>query len=159
MPKKKLEPLLEEEVFLMLQRAADLQLQAISGLLKVFNLSPTQYNVLRILRGAGSDGLPCGEIGQRLITRDPDITRLLDRLEARGLVKRARQEQDRRVVQVWIAEEGLRLVDAMDVPVRNMHRERIGQIGRTKLEQLIALLDEVIAAARPESKEKGGADR
>ncbi len=144
---KAIRPLLEEEAFVMLQRAADVQMQAIAGLLKEYGLSPTQYNVLRILRGAGDEGMPCGEISGRMIKRDPDITRLLDRLEARGLVERERQQADRRVVQARITPQGLDLVDQMDDPVRGSHRSRLGSMSRTKLEQLVTLLNELVAAA------------
>src|SRR5262245_24239738 len=79
---------LEQEALLNLLRTADVCMQRITAVLKPFKLSHSQYNVLRILRGAGPDGLPCQEVAERMISRDPDITRLLDRLEARGLVKR-----------------------------------------------------------------------
>lgn len=85
----------EEELYLSLLRTADLLTRGVVHLLKDEGLTLTQYNALRILRGAGPEGLPCGEIGQRLVTRDPDITRLLDRLENQGLVTRHRHPQDR----------------------------------------------------------------
>jgi len=87
----------EEVTYLELCRTADILSRGVSEVLKVEELSPNQYNVLRILRGA-PEGLPCGEIGTRMITRDPDITRLLDRLEKRGLIVRSREAQDRRRV-------------------------------------------------------------
>src|ERR1700678_3235017 len=88
----------EQEAYLSLLRTTDaLQTQSEAGL-KDFGLTGTQYNALRILRGAGPEGLPCREIGERMITHDPDITRLLDRLEERGFVERARAKNDRRVI-------------------------------------------------------------
>src|SRR5207245_10164892 len=99
---------LENEVFLNLLRTADALLRDVEQILKAVELSHTQYNVLRILRGAGRQGLACQEIGERMLTRDPDITRLLDRLEARALVSRARGRADRRVVQTRITPAGLR---------------------------------------------------
>lgn len=87
----------EEAAFLDLLRATDMLSRGLIAVLKLEDLSMTQYNVLRILRGA-PDGLPCGEIGNRMITRDPDITRLLDRLEKRGLISRSRDTRDRRMV-------------------------------------------------------------
>lgn len=140
--KKKLEPLLEEEAFLHLQRTADAYLQLTVDFLKSYGLSPTQYNVLRILRGAGEDGLPCREIGQRMITRDPDITRLLDRLETRGWAERERLKTDRRVVVTRITADGLRLIDSIDEPIRALHRERLGRMKAERLRKLIALLSE-----------------
>src|SRR6266536_5283270 len=88
----------EQEAYLSLLRTADALQSSMESKLKEFGLTGTQYNALRILRGAGADGLPCSEVGERMITRDPDITRLLDRLQKRGLVERARGRGDRRVV-------------------------------------------------------------
>jgi DNA-binding MarR family transcriptional regulator len=107
--------------------------------LKTEDLSSTQYNVLRILRGA-PDGLPCGEIGSRMITRDPDITRLLDRLEKRGLISRHRETKDRRMVMARITPEGIQLLSQMDEPVREAHRAQLGHLGRERLRALTGLL-------------------
>src|ERR1700758_4863033 len=87
----------EEAVFLDLLRTTDMLARGLVTVLKTEEVSPNQYNVLRILRGS-RDGLPCGEIASRMITRDPDITRLLDRLEKRGLISRCRETKDRRMV-------------------------------------------------------------
>src|SRR5437762_5272460 len=111
----------EEAAFLDLLRTTDMLSRGLAHVLKNEDLSPTQYNVLRILRGA-PDGLPCGEIGNRLITRDPDITRLLDRLEKRHLISRCREEEDRRKVLTRITSEGLKLLAQLDEPVREAHR-------------------------------------
>src|ERR1700730_9772877 len=100
----------EEEAFLALQRTAD-QLQGrVAEWLKAFGLSPTQYNALRILRGAGEGGVACSEMADRMINRDPDITRLLDRLEKRGLARRSRDSKDRRIINAYITREGLQLL-------------------------------------------------
>jgi DNA-binding MarR family transcriptional regulator len=96
---------IEEELFLNIQRTADILLQEILDVLRPCGLSATQYNVLRILRGAGEAGVTCKEIGARLVTRDPDITRLLDRLEKRNLLTRARTREDRRFVSIRISDE------------------------------------------------------
>src|ERR1700689_3564024 len=88
----------EQEAYLSLLRTADALQSQVEGRLKEFGLTGTQYNALRILRGAGTDGLPCREIGERMITHDPDVTRLLNRLEDRGLVERTRARDDPRVV-------------------------------------------------------------
>lgn len=108
-------------------------------MLKGADLSSTQYNVLRILRGA-PEGLPCGAIAERMITRDPDITRLLDRLERRGLISRSRERKDRRMVRARIAPEGLALLARLDVPVQQAHRQQLGHLGRKRLEALAKLL-------------------
>jgi DNA-binding MarR family transcriptional regulator len=111
----------------------------LSPVLKTEDLSSNQYNVLRILRGA-PDGLPCGEIGNRMITRDPDITRLLDRLEKRALIARCRETKDRRMVMASIAPDGLKLLARMDQPVRDAHRSQLGHLGRERLRALTELL-------------------
>jgi DNA-binding MarR family transcriptional regulator len=129
----------EEAAFLELCRTTDLLARNLSQLLKVEELSSNQYNVLRILRGS-PDGLPCGEIGNRMITRDPDITRLLDRLEKRGLILRWRDTNDRRVVMAKIEPVGLKLLARMDEPVREAHRKQLGHLGRERLRALTQLL-------------------
>lgn len=133
---------LEEEVTLGLARTADAMARAADEVLKASGLTGTQYNVLRILRGAGSAGLSCGEVGSRMITRDPDLTRLLDRLEARELVTRARDGGDRRVVTTRITTAGLALLAELDAPVLAQHRKSLGHLGQEKLKALAQLLDE-----------------
>jgi DNA-binding MarR family transcriptional regulator len=113
--------------------------RGLTQLLKTEDLSSNQYNVLRILRGA-PDGLPCGEIGNRMITRDPDITRLLDRLEKRSLIGRCRETKDRRMVMARITPEGLKLLARIDEPVRETHRRQLGHLGRERLRALTSLL-------------------
>ncbi|HSF31330.1 MAG TPA: MarR family transcriptional regulator, partial [Candidatus Tectomicrobia bacterium] len=120
---------LEQEALLNVLRTADVLMQRISTVLKPFKLSHSQYNVLRILRGAGPDGLACQEVAERMISRDPDITRLLDRLEARGLVTRTREQKDRRVVTVRITPEGLRLLTQLDGPVEEADRRQLEHLG------------------------------
>jgi DNA-binding MarR family transcriptional regulator len=132
---------LEARVFVSLMRAADALSRGAEALLKPYSLSGTQYNILRILRGAGESGLACREVGCRLITRDPDITRLLDRMESRGLIARARETQDRRVVKTRITAEGLRLLAELDQPVRELHRRQWRQFPAKQLRQLSNLLD------------------
>jgi DNA-binding MarR family transcriptional regulator len=129
----------EEAAFLDLLRTTDLLSRHLTRVLKTEDLSPTQYNVLRILRGA-PEGLPCGEIASRMITRDPDITRLLDRLEKRGLISRCRETKDRRMVLTRIGPEGLKLLARLDEPVREAHREQLGHLGRERLRALTELL-------------------
>jgi DNA-binding MarR family transcriptional regulator len=129
----------EEAAFLELLRTTDQLSRGLVPLLKTEQLSPTQYNVLRILRGA-LEGLPCGEIGQRMITRDPDITRLLDRLEKRGLIARWRNSKDRRMVLARITPEGLKMLDRLDEPIQEGHRKQLGHVGRERLKALCELL-------------------
>jgi DNA-binding MarR family transcriptional regulator len=106
------------EVLVSLLRTAGLLARPIDDLLRPADLSHATYNVLRILRGAGAGGLPCREIGPRLVTREPDVTRLLDRLEKRGLISRARDATDRRVVTIRITTAGLAQLDQLDLDRR-----------------------------------------
>ena len=119
----------EEDAFLDLLRTCDLLSRAPAQLLKTEDLSSTQYNVLRILRGTPA-GLPCGEIASRMITRDPDITRLLDRLEKRGLISRCRETKDRRMVMARITAHGLKILTNLDEPVREPTVSNWGTWGR-----------------------------
>jgi DNA-binding MarR family transcriptional regulator len=135
--------LLEEETSLNLVRTADLLMQRLGDVLKPHALSATQYNVLRILRGAGADGASCKEVGNRMVTRDPDITRLMDRLETRGLIMRDRAKEDRRVVTHKLTPDGLALVNALDEPVEAAHQKALGHMSRAKLRELIGLLEEL----------------
>jgi DNA-binding MarR family transcriptional regulator len=152
-PKSKRAPqaALEARVFVSLMRAADALSRGAEALLKPYSLSGTQYNILRILRGAGDKGLACREIGCRLISRDPDITRLLDRMESRGLIARARETKDRRVVTTRITAEGLRLLAELDEPVDEMHRRQLGHVPAKQLRQLSQLLD--LARDRADAKD------
>ena len=129
----------EEAAFLDLLRTTDMLSRGLIAVLKTEDISSTQYNVLRILRGS-PEGLPCGEIANRMITRDPDITRLLDRLEKRGLISRCRQTKDRRMVMVRITPEGLKLLARLDEPVQEGHRRQLGHLGGDRLLALTELL-------------------
>lgn len=132
----------EEAAFLDLMRTTDVLSRGLVRILKSEDLSATQYNVLRILRGA-PEGLACGEIAGRMITRDPDVTRLLDRLEKRGLISRCRETKDRRTVMARITPEGLKLLARLDEPVQTGHRRQLGHLGR---ENLLALTELLLAA-------------
>ena len=130
----------EEAAYLDLARTMDALSRPVAQLLKTADLSPAQYNVLRILRGS-PEGLTCGEIADRTITRDPDITRLLDRLEKRSLILRSRHRQDRRVVRARITQQGLDLLASLDQPVRDLHRKLLGHLGTERLRALGELLE------------------
>jgi DNA-binding MarR family transcriptional regulator len=139
---------LEEEVFLNLQRTADALSRRLVETLKQSDLTPTQYNALRILRGAGDDGLPCREVGERMVTRDPDVTRLLDRMEARGFVARGRDGRDRRVITVRITEQGRSVLDATDPSVSALLVSALAHLGRERLRSLNELLEAARGAQR-----------
>jgi DNA-binding MarR family transcriptional regulator len=135
---------LEEEAFLALQRTASLLLQALGRALRGHDLTPVQYNALRILRGTGEEGLTCGEIGERLVSPGPDVTRLLDRLEQRGVVTRLRDAEDRRIVRARITQRGTTLLAELDEPVERALHELLGHLGPKRLRTLV----ETLAAAR-----------
>lgn len=134
----------EAEAFISIARTAALLSAELADVLKPYGLTPTQYNVLRILRGAGEAGLCRYEVGDRLVTPGPDVTRLLDRLEAAGLVHRARDPEDRRQVRTRISPEGLRQLAELDEHLLAHHRAQLGHLGEERLRLLIDLL----AAAR-----------
>jgi len=132
-------PCPEEAALLDMMRTCDLLSRGPAQVLKTEELSATQYNVLRILRGA-PQGLPCGEIANRMVTRDPDITRLLDRLEKRELISRSRETKDRRMVMAQITPAGLKLLAGLDAPIQEVHRKQLGQLGQERLRALAELL-------------------
>lgn len=133
----------EAEAALNIFKTAETLGQKVNEFLKDFGMTSTQYNVLRILRGAGCSGLPCSQLGERMITRDPDITRLLDRMEKNGWVVRQRGCQDRRVVIARITDEALALIGGMDQPLSEKLNSTLGQLGSHRLTTLISLLEDV----------------
>lgn len=136
----------QEEVILSLIRTTDRLSAPLSDVLRGADLSSSQYNILRILRGAaGEGGLPCGAISERMVRRDPDVTRLLDRLEKRGLITRARDEADRRVVRAMITPEGLSLLDSLDAPVNAALKRSLAHVPAQRLRDVIEALEELRA--------------
>jgi DNA-binding MarR family transcriptional regulator len=138
---------LEDQIFVALFKTADSLAAEADQLIKANGLTSAQYNVLRILRGAGPEGLPCNAIGERMISRDPDMTRLLDRMEKRELITRERQKEDRRVVKARITDEGLKLLKKMDYPIRELHKSQFAHMTSARLKTLMDLLTEVAAHA------------
>ena len=132
---------LEAEVFLNLMRTADALSRGVEEILKLAGLSHTQYNVLHILRGAGEQGLCCREVAERMITRDPDITRLLDRMERRGLLTRRRDSNDRRVITVRITTAGQKLLSNLDGPLSKHNRNLLSHMNEGDLRKLFELLE------------------
>ena len=131
----------EDEAFVNLLRTVDALMQGVATTLKPSGLSPAQYNVLRVLRGAGPDGLACREIGERMIAKDPDITRLLDRLEERDLISRSRDRADRRVITTRITDKGMRILKELDKPIEELHVKQLGHLGEQRLRSLVDLLE------------------
>ena len=131
----------EENLFLELLRTTDMLSRHMTQVLKAEDLTSNQYNVLRILRGAQPQGLPCSAIGDRMIAAEPDITRLLARLKRLKLIRQHRDRRDRRVVLTEITESGLELLEAMDPAVRSAPRELLGHIQGSDLAELIRLLE------------------
>ena len=136
----------EEEIFLGLRIAAARVVDPWRTFLKsTVQLTNNQYNVLRILRGSHPATLACSDISERMIDRDPDVTRLVDRLETRGLVTRSRSRRDRRVVEVGISDKGLALVRGLDAHVQRLPKALLGHLGVERLRQLRSLLEAVIS--------------
>lgn len=131
---------LAQEAFLSLARTEALLREAVERLLEPHELTLTQYNVLRVLRGADSAGLCRNEIRDRLVTRMPDVTRLLDRMEAAGLIHRVRSTTDRRQVNTTLTTKGRKLVDELDGPIAKAHERQLGHLEAKQLKTLIELL-------------------
>ena len=129
----------EQEGFLALLRTTDLARRRFAEVVEPRGITGQQYNVLRILRGAGADGLCRNEVGERLVRRVPDVTRLLDRMEGQKLVSRQRGS-DRRYVTTKITSRGLALLDRLDEDVRESHDRLLGHLGDRRLRTLIELL-------------------
>lgn len=134
---------LEQEAMLSIERTAAVLTHSFSEALRPYGITPTQYNVLRILRGAGTRGLSRNDIRERLVSQVPDVTRLLDRLEVAGLVIRERSEEDRRLVATRITRPGLKLLARLDKPVVQVHARQLGHLTRQQLRSLIDLLGRV----------------
>jgi DNA-binding MarR family transcriptional regulator len=131
----------EEEALLNLLRSSDYLERAFQQKIRGWGLTATQYNVLRILRGAHPNGLPCAAIGERMIAAEPDITRLLARLKRLKLIRQHRDRHDRRVVLTTITDVGLELLKEMEPAVRNGPKELLGHMRRADLAELIRLLE------------------
>ena len=136
----------EQEAFLSLGRTWAVLEHAFSEALKPHGITPTQYNALRILRGAGPGGLCRAEVIDRMVSRVPDATRLLDRLEAMGLSVRTRDPEDRRYVRTTITEQGMALLAGLDDAVQELHERHLGALDETELETLIGLLTRIRSA-------------
>src|SRR5688500_6059024 len=134
---------LEQEAQLNVVRTASLLVDAFEQMLKPYGITATQYNVLRILRGAEPEGLCRNELRDRMLTRMPDVTRLLDRMEDAKLVARARDSDDRRLVSTRITPKGLRLLDELQDAVTNEHMRRFHHLSKAQLKTHIELLGAV----------------
>jgi DNA-binding MarR family transcriptional regulator len=133
----------EQEAFLGLIRTAAALSDGLEQVLRPAGVTFAQYNVLRILRGAGPNGLCRNELRDRMLTRMPDMTRLLDRMEAAGLVERARDSEDRRMVTTRVTAEGRRVLEELDGAVAEEHRRRFAQLSEAQIRTLIELLGQV----------------
>lgn len=145
---------IEEEAFLQILYTAQVSGRWVVEALRPFSLTSAQYNVLRILRGARPDALPAGKIAERMIHHDPDVTRLLDKLEGMALVEKSRDDRDRRVINVRITKEGLAVLDQATRRMRASLDSRLGPVGPKRLAALADLLEAVRAA----SATPGGSD-
>ncbi len=141
---------LEQEAFLNLLRTADTLRHRLGQVVAAEGITLQHYNVLRILRGAMPDGLPTLEIAQRMVERSPGITRLLDRLESLGLVRRSRLQDDRRCVYCTITTQGLEALERLDHPVDDWTSRNLGRLGEQRLEALIRILEDIRRELGPE---------
>jgi DNA-binding MarR family transcriptional regulator len=135
----------EREVYLLLQHVSGELIHELATLLRPSDITPEQYHVLRILRDAGAAGTQLGTIAERSPVGDPDVTRLLDRLEQRGLARRSREAADRRVVTARITTEGRRLLERLEEPVSALHARQLGPLGKKELRELRRLLRKAAA--------------
>jgi DNA-binding MarR family transcriptional regulator len=133
----------EEELYLSLLRTVEGLKKRVDLMMDAQGLSGPQYNVLRILRGSEPTGLPCGEIGMRMVTRDSDITRILDRLEKKGWSTRTRNREDKRVVLARITPKGLSLLKSLDVPIVELHKLQLGVLGKTEIKSQVKALETI----------------
>jgi len=131
---------LQQEAYLSVVRTTSALIDRVEDLLKPYGITATQYNVLRILRGAGEGGLCRNALRDRMLTRMPDMTRLLDRMEEAGLVTRSREREDRRMVLTQIAPRGQELLSELDRPMSELHRDQLARLTDEQLRTLIDLL-------------------
>lgn len=131
---------LEQEAYLSLGRTWSVLEHGAAEALKPHGITPTQYNALRILRGAGREGLCRSEVMERMVARVPDATRLLDRLESAGLIARERSNEDRRFVSTRITAEGRRMLAKLDEPIQALHRQQFAKLNESDLRRLVKLL-------------------
>ena len=137
----------ERELYLLLQHVAGAHLQELAVVLRGAGITPEQYHVLRVLRDAGAGGLACSAVAERSVSGDPDVTRLLDRLEKHGWVSRSRESSDRRVVTARITAEGRHLLDELEEPVAALHARQFDEVASSEQASLRALL-QTLAGAR-----------
>ena len=141
----------EQEAYLNLQRSAGMLIGPFIRLFKSEGLSSSQFNILRILRGQEGEGLACSAISQRMVNRDPDVTRRVDRLVKEGLVERSRSSRDRRVVLISITGKGREILTRLDGQVGDLHKQALGHLTRAELKELNRLL---VKARHPEGEDK-----
>lgn len=130
----------EVESYLNLVRTHEMLSQSVNGFFKRYGLTQVLYNVLRIIRGGGEGGVTCTQIGERMVTRVPDVTRLIDRLVTAKLVRRVRNSEDRRVVELFLTPKGEALLKKIDRPIMELHSDNLGHLSATELDTLIRLL-------------------
>lgn len=138
---------LEVEAYISLVRTEALLSQRVHALFKQHGITQTLYNLMRIIRGGPEEGVPCSAIAERLITRVPDVTRLVDRAVKLGLVTRKRPENDRRVVLLRLTKKGYALLERLNDPLATLHGEQLGCLSKRELKALVDLLARLRAAA------------
>lgn len=149
--KKKPFDLPEQEAWLNLLRTLSVLTEPVERLFKEHGLSEATYNALRILRGSGQAGRACSEIGRDMVTRVPDVTRIIDRLEKAGLATRCRVVEDRRVVLIKITDKGLALLAQMDEPVKQIHKQQFSGMTKAEIVELSRLLEKLRSRSEEET--------
>ncbi|HYE60883.1 MAG TPA: MarR family transcriptional regulator [Phycisphaerales bacterium] len=137
----------EQEAWLNLLRTLSVLAEPVERMFKEHGLSEATYNALRILRGSGQAGRACSEIGRDMVTRVPDVTRIVDRLEKEGWATRCRVPEDRRVVLIKITEKGLALLARLDEPIRQLHKRQFAGLTKAEVQELSRLLEKVRGSA------------
>ncbi len=133
----------EEQFFITLARTTEVLSHPVEQTIQQAGITGTQYNALRILAGAGEKGLPCFEVGERMVNRVPDVTRLLDRLEKNGYVRRERSKENRRKVFAFITKDGLSVLEKLDKPLQDTMKKVFGKSSKKRLKEFIELMDEL----------------
>lgn len=147
MQRKKINPArkgsLEQQAYVALVSAADCARTVAEDTFRPYGITGQQYNVLRILRGAGPEGLPTLTVADRMIERTPGMTRMIDRLEAKGLAQRERRSKDRRCVHCYITDKGLELLKKLDRPVEETNQSLFASLKPSEQKQIVRLLTTV----------------
>ncbi|HEX8341637.1 MAG TPA: MarR family transcriptional regulator [Tepidisphaeraceae bacterium] len=142
------------DLFLVVQRTADRLMQGLEDALRATGITPVQYLLMRSLRQAGADGMASNRIVRNMTTHDPDLTRLLDKLEEREIIERRRDREDRRIYRVKLTRQGARVLRELTIRTRDLHRQQFSRVNKRSISTLMALLEDVNEAPIPDWDER-----